>query len=85
MFTAQQLLDQKAINIQDLQNQGKVKIKARILNEAEVAFTGSIPGENLVAQHDALNPANPANLANNARKTATQKAQHQGGLREWES
>ncbi|WP_445628097.1 eCIS core domain-containing protein [Nostoc sp. DSM 114167] len=85
LFTAQELIDQKAINIQDLQNQGKVKIKTRILNEAEVAFTGSIPGDNLVAQDDAQMSESPQRLGARANQTARQKAQSQGGLREWES
>ncbi|MEH2281901.1 MAG: DUF4157 domain-containing protein [Nostoc sp.] len=85
LFTAKELVDQKAINIQDLQNQGKVKIKTRILNEAEVAFTGSIPGENLVAQDDAQMTEGPQRLGARANQTARQKAQSQGGLREWES
>ncbi|PHM08982.1 phage tail protein [Nostoc sp. 'Peltigera malacea cyanobiont' DB3992] len=85
LFTAKELVDQKAINIQDLQNQGKVKIKTRILNEAEVAFTGSIPGENLVAQDDAQMSEGPQRLGARANQTARQKAQSQGGLREWES
>lgn len=79
------MVDQKAVNIQDLQNQGKVKIKTRILNEAEVAFTGSIPGDNLVAQHDAQIGESPERLAAIAKQTAQQKAQNKGGLREWES
>ncbi|WP_292732157.1 DUF4157 domain-containing protein [Nostoc sp. JL31] len=85
LFTAKELVDQKAINIQDLQNQGKVKIKTRILNEAEVAFTGSVPGENLVAQDDAQMSEGPQRLGARANQTARQKAQSQGGLREWES
>ncbi|MFM7366569.1 MAG: hypothetical protein ACKO2Z_01955, partial [Sphaerospermopsis kisseleviana] len=85
LFTAQELVDQKAINIQDLQNQGQVKIKARIINEAEVAFTGSIPGKNLVAQHDAQINEDPGTLGDRAKKTAANQAQNQGGLREWES
>ncbi|MHC5743146.1 MAG: eCIS core domain-containing protein [Nostoc sp.] len=85
LFTAKELVDQKAINIQDLQNQGKVKIKTRILNEAEVAFTGSVPGENLVAQDDAQMSKGPQRLGARANQTARQKAQSQGGLREWES
>ncbi|RCJ36099.1 hypothetical protein A6769_17470 [Nostoc punctiforme NIES-2108] len=85
LFTAKELVDQKAINIQDLQNQGKVNIKTRILNEAEVAFTGSVPGENLVAQDDAQMSEGPQRLGARANQTARQKAQSQGGLREWES
>jgi hypothetical protein len=85
LFTAKQLVDQGAINIQYLQNQGKVRIKTRILNEAEVAFTGSIPGENLVTQHDAKPGDSAKGLGATAEQTAQQKAQSQGGLREWES
>jgi hypothetical protein len=85
LFTAKQLVEQGAINIQDLQNKGKVKIKARTLKEGEVAFVGSIPGENQVAQHDATVGDSPAGLGNIAENTAQQQAQNQGGLREWES
>jgi hypothetical protein len=85
LFTAKELVDQGAINIQDLQNQHKVKIRFRVLKEAEVAFTGSIPGENLVAQHDAQLSEGPEKLGAKAKETAKKQAESQGGLREWES
>ncbi|HAA33328.1 MAG TPA: hypothetical protein DCE56_43425, partial [Cyanobacteria bacterium UBA8553] len=53
LFSAKELAAQEAANIQKLHDEEKVKIGSRILKEGEVTFTGSIPGENLVAQHDA--------------------------------
>jgi hypothetical protein len=85
LFTAKELVEQGAVDIQELQTSGKVKIRARILKEGEVTFTGSIPGENLIAQHDAKPGDSAQGLGATVEQTAQQIAQNQGGLREWES
>src|SRR5919202_2269428 len=85
LFTAKELVEQGAVDIQELQKSGNVKIKARILKEGEVTFTGSIPGENLIAQHDAKPGDSAQGLGATVEQTAQQIAQNQGGLREWES
>jgi len=54
----------------------KVKIKPRIIKEGKVAFTGSIPGENLVAQPDARLSDNAKGLGNIAEEIAKNKAQN---------
>ncbi|MEJ7729522.1 MAG: hypothetical protein WKG00_09920 [Polyangiaceae bacterium] len=57
-------------------------MKARIIEEGETAFTGSIPGENLVAQHDAKAGGSASGLATLAENSA--KAKAGGGLEQWE-
>jgi hypothetical protein len=83
LFSMKELKKQGAVDVASLQREGKIKIDPRILHEGEVAFTGSIPGENLVAQHDAHALASPKGLAELAERTAKEKAQEKGGLLRW--
>ena len=84
LFSLKQLADQDPANVQKLHEHGKIKVKARIINEGEVAFAGAIPGENLVAEHDAPAGITEAELARRLRATATQKAKAEGGLKSWD-
>jgi hypothetical protein len=85
LFSVKQLREQDALDIAALNNEGKIKVKARIISEGEVTFTGSIPGENLVAQEDATANDSAAELADRGARVAAQKAQADGGLKEWSS
>ncbi len=82
VFSLDDLAKQDPANVQELQDGGKVKIKARIINEGEVTFTGYIPGENRVAQVDALAGESEGGVADKARAAAASNAG--GGLREWD-
>jgi len=85
VFSVKELKDQGAIDVQAADKSGQIKVKARIFNEGEVAFTGSIPGENLVGQEDASEDDSAPELADRGQRLATQKAAAQGGLKQWPS
>jgi hypothetical protein len=84
LFSLKDLKAQDPANVQALNAAGKVKIGPRIIHEGEVTFTGSIPGENLVAQHDASAGQSEATLANTAKGSARSQAAAQGGLKDWD-
>ncbi|MGC9506092.1 eCIS core domain-containing protein [Baaleninema sp.] len=85
LFSAMELVESGAIDVQDLHKSGKIKVKYRIFKEGEVAFTGSIPGKNLVAQEDARLEHSASSLGNSAKQKAQQIATNKGGLKEWQS
>jgi hypothetical protein len=70
--------------VQKLDDQGKIKVNTRIINEGEVTFSGVIPGENLVAEHDAPAGIKEAELARRLRTSAAEKASGEGGLKSWD-
>jgi hypothetical protein len=84
LFSLKQLADQNPANVQKLKDEGKIKVKARIINEGEVTFTGVIPGENLVDEHDAPAGITQAELARRLQASAAEKAKAEGGLRLWD-
>ncbi|MER5846896.1 hypothetical protein ABT126_07460, partial [Streptomyces sp. NPDC002012] len=84
LFSLADIQKQDPANISQLANPPKkIKLKARLIHEAEVTFNGIIPGENLAAQHDAKAEESPEQLAKNAAGSAQSLASSQGGLREW--
>ena len=82
LFSLMDLKAQDPANVEKL-NDGKIKVKARIIQEGEIAFTGSIPGENLVSQHDASATQATAAVADTAKKSAESLASGKGGLKDW--
>jgi hypothetical protein len=84
LFSLKQLAEQDPANVQKLDDAGKIKVKARIISEGEVAFAGAIPGENLVAEHDAPAGIKAAELARRLETTAAEKAKAEGGLKSWD-
>jgi hypothetical protein len=83
LFDVAQLIEQDPANLQQIHGTGGVTFDYRILKEGEITFTGSIPGENLVAQHDARAITSAAGLAALATRTATTIAAGRGGLQKW--
>ncbi|MFI1028603.1 hypothetical protein [Streptomyces sp. NPDC020951] len=84
LFDAASIQQQNPANIAQLAG-GKILLKARLIHEAEVTFTGSIPGENLIAQHDATAGDTSASLAQQAKSTAESTATARGSkLKEWD-
>jgi hypothetical protein len=84
LFSLKQLAEQDPANVEKLNEQGKIKVKARIIQEGEVTFSGVIPGENLVAEHDAPAGITDEELGRRLRATATEKAKAHGGLKSWD-
>jgi hypothetical protein len=84
LFSLKQLADQDPANVQKLEEEGKVKIKARIIEEGEMTFAGVIPGENLVDEHNAPAGIVPDELARRMRASAVEKAKAAGGLKSWD-
>ncbi|MFI9460366.1 hypothetical protein [Streptomyces xiamenensis] len=82
LFSAADIKRQDPANIEQLAN-GKIKLRARLIHEGEVTFSGHIPGENLVAQHDATSEEAAEALAEKAEQDARSRANAEGGLKEW--
>jgi len=83
LFSLRDLKHQDPANVQQLAGTNSIKVKARIIHEGEIAFTGSIPGDNLVSQHDAGADQSAEDVAKSAEQSASSKAQSQGGIKEW--
>jgi hypothetical protein len=54
LFHGKDLKGQNVASVKDLQAADKIKIDHRKLHQEEVTFSGGIPGENLVKQHDII-------------------------------
>lgn len=85
LFDAQEEAKKGTLNIEKLHNKQKISRSTWLISEAEVAFTGSIPGENLVDYEDAVSGQAAAMIGGNAENKAKQKAEQMGGLLEWEN
>ena len=73
------------LNIERLHNEGKINRNDWRISEDEVAFTGSIPGENRVGYHDARNIDSEEALGRRGEETARNRAGPMGGLRDWQN
>jgi hypothetical protein len=82
VFKLRELKEQGAVDVSAAHAAGQIKVNSRILNEGEVTFTGQVPGENLVAQHDAHAGQGSVRLASQGEQSARQKA-GEGGLLKW--
>ncbi|HYP21217.1 MAG TPA: hypothetical protein VEY08_14190, partial [Chloroflexia bacterium] len=82
VFKLRELKEQGAVDVPAAHAAGQIKVTSRILNEGEITFTGQVPGENLVAQHDAHAGQGSARLASQGEQSARQKA-GEGGLLPW--
>ncbi len=85
LFSIEEQAKQGVLNIELLHKENKISRSDRLINEAEVAFTGSIPGKNIIGYHDAKDNQTPQLLGGLAQKTAKDKAVAMGGLREWDA
>ena len=83
LFDVAQLIEQNPADVQQL-GDGTLAIHPHIIHEAEITFTGSIPGENLVGQHDGLFGQKSDLLAKLAEQTAMSIAGKGGGLKKWD-
>jgi hypothetical protein len=84
VFSLADLHKQDPANIEQVQDSGKVRIRARIIHEGEVTFTGYIPGENRVAEVDAKAGEDVGTVAARAEGAAGSHAGSLGGLKEWD-
>jgi hypothetical protein len=83
LFSVRDIQAQNPANIAELSAGKKIKLKARLIHEGEVTFSGSIPGKNLASQHDATGLQSSDQVAATGEQSARNKAAPQGGLREW--
>ncbi|MEU1662229.1 HPC2 multi-domain protein [Streptomyces sparsogenes] len=83
LFSLRDIQAQNPANIAELSAGKKIKLRARLIHEGEVTFSGSIPGKNLVSQHDATALQSSDQLAATGEQSARNKAASQGGLKEW--
>ncbi|MER7050166.1 hypothetical protein ABT391_35630 [Streptomyces jumonjinensis] len=82
LFSVQDIQKQDPANIAQIAGT-KIKLRARLISEGEVTFSGSIPGGNLVSQHDATATESSDQLGDKAKQDARNRAEAQGGLKEW--
>ncbi|MBW4659719.1 MAG: DUF4157 domain-containing protein [Drouetiella hepatica Uher 2000/2452] len=66
LFSGKELQEQNAANVRGLQEKEKISINHRKLHQDEVAFTGGIPGKNLVKQHNIVWDISP--VSSNPKK-----------------
>jgi hypothetical protein len=84
LFSLKKLAEQDPANVKKLDVEGKINVRARVIDEGEVTFSGSIPGENLVSEHDAPAGISKVELARRMRASAQDKAKAEGGLKSWD-
>ncbi len=83
LFRVSEQVRQGVLNIERLHREGRINRGQWRIREAEVAFTGSIPGENRVGYHDAQSSDSEAALGRRGEDTARDRAGAMGGLVEW--
>ena len=84
LFSLKRLADQDPANVKQLRDQGKILLRARLVHEGEVTFSGAVPGENLVSEHDAEAGVTAEELGGQMQKSAADKASAEGGLKSWD-
>ncbi|MFM7364288.1 MAG: hypothetical protein ACKO11_07280, partial [Cuspidothrix sp.] len=85
LFSIKEEVKQGTLNIEKLHKENKISRREWNKGEAEVTFTGSIPGENLVGYHNADISQTPEVLGSQAEQTAKDKAANMGGLYQWDT
>jgi hypothetical protein len=84
VFTVDQLYAQGAVNIAAVHGANKINVHPHIFHEAEVTFTGSIPGENLVQQTNVQANESKNAVATRAEGLARPAQEAAGGVLNWD-